>query len=500
MWDLADYVPALLDSQLTGRGGWKWGSAVHSLDFTGGIYAPFKAGDRMLVIDANGWMLNVDLSTQALSTVGQVGHIVQNPVMHRDRVIVPNSDGNFAKGVTLSSGSVFAVADLPASSPKAKYAAVYKDRTLLANFPGEEQRLVFSPPGDPTTAWDPISYFNSSLPLTGIGALRAVLLLFHQGSVERIRGAIPPSASDPLGDMFMEPLYERAGCGDARSIAYWNDNCIFADERGVHMTDGATVRNLASQGNILTLWRSTYRARASIAADTYLDYYIVTVIRTDGIAVTLICDLNRRSWFRFSNIRARAYIHSIGAQEQLWGCRDGTARLTALSNCFFPVFTGPQVDDDGTPVLPTLETPWYKLSEEGRKRVRFLYLSYDARAQQPVARGSEATPDDIAMAWRDYAGLDSFEDPSGQVAQATNGESRAALAKLLEIGYITSPHVLTYNVIGSFPATTDYSRYKLPVRKNPFGIAFRVRQTGASHVTRVYDLAVEASGDERSRA
>ena len=45
MWDMVDYVPILLDAQLTGRGGWKWGSAAHSSDFVGGIYALFKEGD-----------------------------------------------------------------------------------------------------------------------------------------------------------------------------------------------------------------------------------------------------------------------------------------------------------------------------------------------------------------------------------------------------------------------------------------------------------------------
>jgi hypothetical protein len=493
MWDLADYIPALLDAQLTGRGGWKWGSATAGADIVGGIYAPYKGGDRLLVVDASGNLGNVDLATQAITAIGAVGHIAQNPVMHRDAVIVPNSDGNAAKRVTLSAGS-YAMADLPASAPKARYAAVYKDRVLLANQPGEEQRLSFSPPGDPMAAWDALSYFNTSLPLTGIGALRAVTLLFHSGSVERIRGAIPPSASDPLGDMFMEPLYDRAGCGDQHSIAYWNDNCIFADERGVHFTDGAIVRNLAAQGGILTFWRTLYRNKQTIAADTYLDYYIVTVIRTDGVAVTLLCDLNRRAWFRFTNIRAVAYIHSIGAQEQLWGCRQGSQRLAALSNCFFPVFVGVQQDDDGSPVLPMLETPWYKIAEEGRKRVRFVYVSYDVRTADPTGTA-------LPMAWRaetkpegsQQQQLETFE------AEAANGVALTALTKLLEVGYITQPHTTTYTIAGSLPETSRYSRYRLPVGKDPYGIAFRLRQTAGSHVTRVYDLAAEAQADERSR-
>jgi hypothetical protein len=500
MWDMVDYVPVLLDAQLTGRGGWKWGSAEHTSDFTGGIYALFKEGDRLLVVDEAGVMKNVDIATGAISDVGAVGHIVQNPVQHRDFVYVPNSDGTDVKQVKLASGS-FTLTNLPTTNvPKARYAIVYKDRLILGNSPGQEQRISFSPAGDPMAlnavggvpagSWDPISYWNTSLPLTGLGALRATTLLFHQGSVERLRGGIPPTTADPLGDMFMEPLFDRAGCGDARTISYWQDNCIFADERGVHFTDGATVRNLAAQGGILTLWRTLWKNRATVAADTYLDYYVITVIRTDGIALTLVCDLQRRTWFRFSNIKSKAYIHSIGAQEQLWGCRQGAKRLIALSNCWFPTLTELERDEDGTDVLPVIETPWYRFGDEGRKRIRFAYTSYDCRVTL-VAPTANATP----MGWRGAS------DNEGQVLDpfAENAEARAALAQVLEVGYIRNPTDTNYVVAGRLPETQDYRRFRLPISKHPYGMAFRVRQIAPSYVTRLYGMAVEASADERSR-
>src|SRR4029450_12715440 len=78
MWDMVDFVPSTLDAKLTGRGGWDWGSALHSSDFTGGIYALFVAGERLLVVDATGTMYTVDLATQALTAVGYVGPSVQN--------------------------------------------------------------------------------------------------------------------------------------------------------------------------------------------------------------------------------------------------------------------------------------------------------------------------------------------------------------------------------------------------------------------------------------
>lgn len=503
VWDMVDFVPVLLDAQLTGRGGWKWGSAAHSSDFVGGIYAPFKAGEKLLVVDETGYMLDVDLTTGALSSVGAVGHIVQNPVMHRDFVYVANSDGVIAKQVKLV-GTTFTVTALPTTNvPLSRHAVVYKDRLVLANSVGQEQRISFSPPGDPMATvaiggvpagqWDPVSYWNSSLAITGLGSLRAALLLFHAGSVERLRGGIPPTTADPLGDMFMEPLFDRAGCGDARTIAYWQDNCIFADERGVHFTDGATVRNLSAQGGILTLWRQLWKNRSTVAADTYLNYYLITVVRTDGVALTLVCDLERRTWFRFNNIKSRGYIHSIGAQEQIWGCRSGGKRLMALSNCFFPTLTEIERDDDGTDVLPILETPWYRFGDEGRKRVRFVYTSYDVQTTQPsglMAMSVGATEDDV-MNWRHV--------DDGQAAQYANVEAQAALQQVLEIGYIRNPTDTTYALAGRLPETQDYRRYRLPISKNPYGMAFRIRQIAPSYVTRLYGLAVEASTEERSR-
>jgi hypothetical protein len=196
-------------------------------------------------------------------------------------------------------------------------------------------------------------------------------------------------------------------------------------------------------------------------------------------------------------MRSQAYIHSIGAQEKLWACRQGSQRLASVSEVFFPAFTAMQADADGTPVLPVFETPWYQLGEEGRKRVRFAYLSYDIRTVDP---GVLRDPS-IAMNWRgeplregDHEQYLETIDP-----QEVNGEVKAALAKLLEVGYVTSPQVKTYTVAGNLPETTKYGRRKLPVGKHPYGIAFRVRQTSGSFVTRIYDLAIESSQDERSR-
>lgn len=499
LWDLADYVPTLLDAKLTGRGGWRYASDALTAPIVAGIYATFTKGDQLLTFTSDNKVWQINTTSGAASGGVACPAPAQNPVQLFDWVLVPDGAGAVApKLITAPTSTTINVAASPASAPKFKYAAVYKTYVLGGNIPGgNENKLVASFPGtiDSDTippnsdkAWPTESFQLTSLPITAVGAIRAMILIFHAGSVERMRGSkFPLDSAAETGDFSLESLHERAGCGDARSLAYWNDNAIFADERGCHMTDGAIVRNLISQGGLLTFWRALYRAKQSIAAQTYLDYYIVTVVRTDGIAVTLICDLNRKSWFRFTNIKAISYLHSVGAQENLWAGRSGDNRLISMAECFFPPAVSLEADGDGTNVLPVFETPWYRISEEGRKRIRFAYLSYDTRNP----------PSDVALRWRAAPEM-RFED----VAPFANGVDTTAFADLLELAYVVNPSdglVPGYTVAGNLPGTDRYSRYRIPIGKQPYGIGFRVRQTGPSSVTRIYDLAVDAWPEERSR-
>jgi hypothetical protein len=92
------------------------------------------------------------------------------------------------------SAPAFTVTQITATNAlKAKYGVVYKDRLVVGNAVGNEQRIGFSPAGDPMAlvahggiaagSWDPVSYWNTSLAISGLGALRAAILVFHRGSV-----------------------------------------------------------------------------------------------------------------------------------------------------------------------------------------------------------------------------------------------------------------------------------------------------------------------------
>jgi hypothetical protein len=400
-----------------------------------------------------------------------------------DQTVWFDRDGVQPPQVVGSSGGATAI---DGSAPKARYGTVWGGYVMTGNRPGNEDTLYFGPPGPKTSgAWDVNAFQQTDNQITGLAALRSIGLIFHPSSVERLRGtSVPSTAAGDPGDLTLEPLFRRVGCTDARAIAYWNENVIFADEHGVHITDGAVVRNLAQQGSISSYWRPLYQNRTSLAACVFLDYYIISVVRSDGVADTLVCDLNQRQWFRFSNIASICAIAAGGStgMERIWGSIKGTSRLARLGPVFFPDLTqGLLVDDNGVPVMPEMQTPWYRLGQEGRKRIRFAYLSYDARI-------STTALDAHAAQWRAPLEGDAPEQTITNTA-----------APVLDVGYIRSPQDPSYVSIGRLPSTTSYQRFRLPVNQAPYGLALQVKQTAQTAVLRVFDLALEAQGTERSR-
>lgn len=491
LWDIVDYVPIIIDANpLTGRGGWLWGSTTMGGDALAGILGNFTTIECLLVIGSDNLWYEIDQTSPFTAHVHSAAYPPrQNPVQGVNQVFAFDGAGAHVPQVITCPGGTFTETDMHTSAPHAPLGTVYKDMVVVGGVTGSENTAYFSVPNTPLSAWDSVSNIQTARAITAMGSLRATILIFHAGAVERIRGSIPPHTdlvNPPDDDMFLEGLFDRVGCTDPKTIAYWNDNCIFADEHGVHVTDGATVRNLTSQGSILSFWRNLWATKVTAAGCTFMDYYIVTV-RTSGTppSVTLICDMNRRQWFRFSNVYALSYITSSGGtgMERVWAGMAGTHRLGRLGPAFFPTFGSTlNQDDDGTPVLPVLETAWYRMGKEGRKRSRFAYLSYDSRTSAVMA--SRRT--------------DPLEPADGGPPEAPL-ELAARIAPVLSVDYITGPSEKVYTDAGGLPPTTLYSRFKLPIWHAPYGLAFRVQQTAPTTVTRIYDLAMEAGALEASR-
>jgi len=298
--------------------------------------------------------------------------------------------------------------------------------------------------------------------------------------VERIRGSIPP-ATDVDTDMFVEPLTEQVGAVVAQTIIPWRENIIFADERGVFLTDGSTVRNLAELGGIGDFWRVAYGSRLAangVCCGTFLDYLLVTVncvIGTRDAPFTLVCDLNTRSWFRFSNFPATCYIPSESSVEQTWAGHYVTNRIARTSKMFQDQVPPPDplpdyVDGNGLPVLSSFTTGFTRLDrQEGMQRLRSIFTSYhhESFIRDPLADGVKVeyrtdppTPEDIDLA-------------TGSVTGWTEA--------------------------GRLPDAEEYTRKKLPVGKRGFGIMVRVSAVTASRIHRFYSLGVEQTSQDRAK-
>lgn len=487
LWDIVDFVPAIIDAQLTSRGGWIWGSTPMGGDPETGIYATFTNGEKTIVQAANGHLYDVaDAPPYTATDRGAIARAKQNPIQLYDTVIHFDKTGATVPTTITNPGGVLTPGTLHATAPKATIGATWQqDMIVVGGVPGAEDTVYFSDPDGIMLPFDPTSAWKFPLAVKALMALRSVLLVFHAGQVSRLRGVVPPHGEED-GDMDQAILFDKVGSVDPLSITRWLDNCVFADEHGVHITDGAVVRNIVNQGAIQYYWRVLWGQKTNVCATVFLDYYIITLTLASGPPVTLVCDLNKRQWFRFSNIGALTYFSSSGGtnMERVWAGQAGTNRLIRLGPCFFPVpGVGSLHDDDGDPVLPFFETGWNRInSEEGRKRIRFGYLSYDARLPS-AARDSFPRPDQLGL------------------PQEIPPESTTALAAtpLLELGYITSPQETNYVVAGKLPDTTRYTRYRLPIGRQPYGIAFRVRQIAPSSVTRIFNLGVDGQATERSR-
>src|SRR5882672_4841403 len=84
LWDVVDYVPTLIDTSLTGRGSWKWGSDAMAGNIQGGVLASFSTGEQLLVITDAGNCYSVDQVTGALTLRGGVPGALQNPIQYLD--------------------------------------------------------------------------------------------------------------------------------------------------------------------------------------------------------------------------------------------------------------------------------------------------------------------------------------------------------------------------------------------------------------------------------
>lgn len=373
----ADWIPNLV-GRLRERGGWANGSdSISAVKGTAsqvaaGIYATYMAGACQVVIDEDGEIYKVAADT-TVTDVGAGVATFQDPVFHRDLVIIPAAGGSTAPKKVSNSGGTLSAADLGGSPPDGQYAAVWGDYSLLANTGAEPQRLYFSDPGNPES-WDTTdSTWDFTQPINGLAVTRSYILAFHDGTMSRLRGTTPPPGSDFFND---DPLFN-IGCTDARSIAVDGDRIMWCNGEGIWLTDGsADPANITKLCGMLTYWQETLAAYDksswTIAGGFERGKYFVTVMNGATFKLAAFIDLDALAWWPLTNLKANAFWPAQGSTDKLYFGRRDAARVGEVSSIFMPS-SAVKNDGDGTPVAATFESAYYE-GAFGSKTLKSVYV------------------------------------------------------------------------------------------------------------------------------
>lgn len=440
------------------RGGTEYaGPVLSGATYTAAVcYAPYSTGSKLLAIGDDGHLYDVTAGvTTDLGTLGSAFLTLDTPKYRvgasRELMVFMANDGTtIPKFYGLVSGSMV-LADVEATMPPGKYAAVYKTRFVVANTDDNKDRLFFGPVPNIRDTWDTDnSWIDTDFEVTGLAALQNALVIFSLGKTQRITGSTPPPGTDmdraPVGDV---------GCSDARSIIVYEGNAIFCNQRAVWSTNGSSFQNLTKIAGNETYWQSILEdydaATWTISSGVYGTYLVVVVMNGQLFVDCLVFSLARPAWWRFANIEALMFASSLGAQDELYYADRNVARVTKMRGTFLPSAANKN-DANGDPVQPVLET---RLIGGGPTLKHFGHAR-------------------ISMDMRDAA----TDDPTMAVTVAPGLEA-TTFSNVPE-----SP----------LPETTDNTRKRFAVNKVSQGVTLRLAQTGASSKTEIYAIEVEARG------
>jgi hypothetical protein len=459
--NIQDYIPDQLGVALRKRGGWEYhGATLNSLNASAGQpskvgVAPFAAGTQVIAFDSS-------LNRLFDLTNGADRGAAQNPAppaFYRELFIFGKSDAAAAPMKYTGSG---APATLGGSPPNMGSLAVYKNLLCGVGFSGSVlSRIYFSGESNPESWNTTIGYIDASRSIRGIAALPNALLILEDQGLERIRGDVPPGTA--AFNMELEPVASDVGCHSADAFAVYNDKCYFADEDGVYETDGAQVRDLTKEGGLSNFYRTQFAsvgASGRVALGVWRGFLWLSLQgSSDAFVDLLVCEIKTRAWLRFTNIRAYNFANQFGSTDELYFSNRDTSskKIGKLSAIFNPV-AGVKNDADGDAVTPVLETSFYALGSQYRKRWRHVYVSYDVR---------DAASDNPA----------------------------------LTVSYLTSPEATSYTALSpTLPETTVRTRVRRAIGTTPsYGIALKIAQSNASSDTRGYSLEADVRPLEGSR-
>lgn len=452
VWKTRDYLPDH-EAPLRKRGG--WGDASPNL---GGVrtdavgFAPFSAGQQLVAIDNTGHLWKVT-SPAAATDKGAAIVPIQRPIFFQNLLIVPGATPKKYDGAAAPSAL--------AGAPPALFGDAFKSRLVLAGSAANPNYVWLSDVLGPET-WDLANTFIPvTQPVTGIAALRNVILVFSGGMTERIRGDIPP----PGGDMVREPIFQE-GCTDARSITTIGDKVIWANGNGVWISDGAAADNLIQLGGLLQYWTALLEgysaATWTLAGGVIRGHYVISICNGDTFVDALMCDIESKTWSFLGNLRATMFAEAYGTNPELFFSMRARTRLGALEQIFAPDITNMN-DGDGTPVQPVLETMHYR-GKPRSSRFKNLYVGNDI-----LVPGGSTTYLELAYA----------RDPEAQSYTVLTEDDGVTPRKVLPSG--------------------GMQRSRVPVGLASNGISWRIRQVGGSYDTQLFDLETDVHDREGNR-
>jgi hypothetical protein len=465
VWRMEDLISRALGSSLESRQGWQY-HVTSPLDgfVTAQIWANTLGGSHHLAATPN-TLYNLDVPSAPRVVAATPGALWPMSTLY-EYVLVPRT-GDQLPVIVRYAGQTEVLVTTHASTPKGRVAATWQSRFVLANTVANANRLHFLSQEwvggmTETPVWDPIAWWDTSADVTGLATTRNSLIIFHEGTVERLRGTKAPGAGVET-DIWMEPLIGLGGCNEPHTICYWNDNVIFADARGVYLTDGTTIRDVTSQGGVGREWRRAYDPAWRVSAGVVYDSYVIAMVDTTNMVFKkcFVCDLYSRNWTVFNNMPFASFVASIGERERMYGGGlDGkVANISTMWEEADPTID--TVDGNNVAVRPALETAWYRLGEdEGMKRVRAVYFSFDLAETNGTVKI--------------------------YVCEQVQPRSSAdwILVKTLQENDLIDVNDQPYT-------TNGYERRRIDVGRESYGFAFKLEVEGSIKNLKMYDLAAE---------
>lgn len=385
IFDSRDFVPDILGAPMRKRGGWGYNSGTFANAPFGYarslVWAPQNGGRFLLASEEDGTVQRSANGNGAWGVDGvtrNIGAIKQNPIFYFDDVIWPSYNGT----QTLSRSNETTTTEYTFTSGLAAgqqpvYLTQWKARMLGA----VGENLYFGPPGDPNQAWDPVSKYVRTQPITGLSSVQSAAIVFYDSYTDRILGDVPAGYGVTEDDLVIQTLFPHVGCLDAFSITGYGDYVLWADRKGYYMTDGATPVNLVEKGGILPLWRElmvTYdNTLHRVAAGVHegIVHVAMTVVSTGAEVWHLACDIERRIWWRYSNCAFTTFASSLGYLNETWaGLGNVDGRVATLSGTLTPTAAN-RADANAVDVEPWLEGPFYRFSG-GKQQIADVFLGY----------------------------------------------------------------------------------------------------------------------------